>query len=807
MQDQDYEKLGVFYLGKEYDLANQKPKPDYLLYDAKDLTTHAVVVGMTGSGKTGLCLALLEEAAIDGIPAICIDPKGDIGNLMLTFPQLRPEDFKPWLEAADATRKGLSLDELATKTAKTWKDGLASWDQPAERISRFREAADVTIYTPGSSAGIPLTVLKSFSVPPESTMKNSEALRERINGAVSGLLSLMGVEGDPLRSREHILLSTLLDRAWKDGRDLDMARLIREIQQPPFDKVGYLDLESFYSAKERFSFAMGLNNLLASPGFSAWMEGEPLDIQRLFYTPEGKPRIAVISIAHLNDQERMFFVTMLLNELISWMRAQSGTSSLRALFYMDEIFGYFPPTANPPSKTPLLTLMKQARAFGLGCVLATQNPVDIDYKGLSNAGTWLLGRLQTERDKARVLDGLEGATAAAGHAFDRQSMEKTLSGLGNRVFLMNNVHDDQPVVFQTRWALSFLRGPLTRDQISELMHTQKIEAAASGTATSVTVAADAAGQRPVLPPEVSEQFLVRRGSLDRGSKLLYRPAILGQARVRFANTKAAVDEYRDVVFLLPVGDSADLSWDDAELLADGLPELEAAPEATASFANLPTGLARPKKYAELSSSFKDMCYRTQRMTVYWAAAVKQHSRVGESEGDFRVRLSQATKEQRDLLVEKLKQKYTPKLATLSEQLRKAAAKVEKEREDSRNATIQSAIAVGSTILGAMFGRKMGSTANVGRVATSAKAAQKVWSNQSDVGRAEDTVEAIHQRMEDLNAEFEAEADKVRAAFDAEAINLEEVIITPKKTEVTVSRVGLIWTPWKLKSDGIAEPLN
>ncbi|HZN33138.1 MAG TPA: DUF87 domain-containing protein, partial [Pirellulaceae bacterium] len=374
---QDFERLGVFYLGKQYDLAAGKPQDELVLYDSKDLTTHAVCVGMTGSGKTGLCIALLEEAAIDGIPAIVIDPKGDLANLLLTFPELRPADFQPWIDPADAKRTGVSPEQFAQQTAEKWKKGLAEWGQDGARIQRLKDAADVAIYTPGSSAGLPLTVLRSFDVPPVSTIENNEALRDAISAAASGLLGLMGIDADPLRGREHILLSSIFDKAWRSGTSLDMAALIRSIQTPPLDKVGVMDLESFFPAKERFELAMQLNNLLASPGFSAWMEGEPLDIQRLLYTPEGKPRLAILSIAHLSDAERMFFVTILLSETIGWMRSQSGTSSLRALLYMDEVFGYFPPSANPPSKTPMLTLLKQARAFGLGVVLATQNPVDL----------------------------------------------------------------------------------------------------------------------------------------------------------------------------------------------------------------------------------------------------------------------------------------------------------------------------------------------------------------------------------------------------------------------------------------------
>jgi hypothetical protein len=470
---QDYELLGKFYLGRSYDLEQRRPRDELLLYDSKDLCTHAVCVGMTGSGKTGLCLALLEEAAIDGIPAICIDPKGDLGNLLLTFPDLKPSDFRPWIDPAEATRRGMTVDDFAKDTAKTWRDGLTEWGQTPERIARLKNAADVTIYTPGSQAGLPITVLRSFSAPPEEQRHDSELMRERVTAAASGLLALLGMDADPLKSREHILLSNLLDRTWREGKDLDLATLIRTIQSPPFDRLGVLDLDSFFPAQERFGFAMQLNSLLASPGFAAWREGEPLDVQRLLFTAEGKPRLSILSISHLTDAERMFFVTILLNEVLAWVRRQPGTSSLRAILYMDEVYGFFPPTANPPCKTPMLTLLKQARAFGLGVVLATQNPVDLDYKGLSNCGTWFLGRLQTERDKARVLDGLEGASAAAGAQFDRGQMERILSGLGRRVFLMNNVHDDAPAVFQSRWALCYLRGPLTRDQIQTLMAPRK----------------------------------------------------------------------------------------------------------------------------------------------------------------------------------------------------------------------------------------------------------------------------------------------------------------------------------------------
>jgi hypothetical protein len=474
--NESYEKLGVFYVGREVDAATGKTRPEPLLLESRDLTTHAVCLGMTGSGKTGLCIGLLEEAALDGIPAICIDPKGDIADLLLTFPKLAPADFAPWIDPAEATRHSLSVDQLAAQTAETWKAGLAEWDQTPERIGRLREAVEVSVYTPGGSAGLGLSVLRSLASPGAAVLADATALREQIGGIVAALLALLGRDADPVKSRDHILLARLIEQSWTAGANLELAGLIQAIQKPGFEQIGAIDLETFYPAKERLELAMAVNGLLASPGFAAWTTGEPLDAQRLFYTSDGKPRISIISIAHLGDAERMFVVTLILNELVAWMRRQSGTSSLRALFYMDEIFGYFPPSANPPAKLPMLTLLKQARAFGLGCVLATQNPVDLDYRGLANTGTWLIGRLQTERDKARVIDGL--TSALGGAAPERGALEKLMSSLTQRLFLMRRAKDDAPRLMKSRWTLSYLRGPLTATEIGTLMAPQRAARAA-----------------------------------------------------------------------------------------------------------------------------------------------------------------------------------------------------------------------------------------------------------------------------------------------------------------------------------------
>ncbi|MBS0266292.1 MAG: ATP-binding protein [Planctomycetes bacterium] len=805
---QDFEKLGVFYLGREYDLETKTARPDLLLYKSNHLMTHAVCVGMTGSGKTGLCLALLEEAAIDGIPALVIDPKGDLGNLLLTFPELRPADFQPWIDPAEATRKGTTPEDYAAQTARQWQEGLASWGQDGARIARFREAVDLAIYTPGSSAGLGLTVLRSFAAPSAEILTDGEALRERVAAAASGLLALLGIDADPLRSREHILLSTLFDRAWRGGQDIDLGELIRSIQSPPFDKIGVMDLESIFPAKDRAALAVSLNNLLASPGFSAWMEGEPLDIQRLLYTPEGKPRHAILSIAHLTDAERMFFVTILLNEVIAWMRRQPGTSSLRALLYMDEVFGYFPPTANPPSKTPMLTLLKQARAFGLGVMLATQNPVDLDYKGLSNAGTWFLGRLQTERDKARVLDGLEGASAAAGAQFDRGRMEKILSGLGNRVFLLNNVHEDQPVVFQTRWALSYLRGPLTRDQIQKLMRDKKSQPPAAGEnrPAAAVIGQAAEGTRPMLPPDVPEVFLSSNGGLLGGDKLRYRPGLLAQVRIHYQQKNVSVDYTADLALLIPVvSELSSTVWDQADSLAEEVPDTQPQPEEQSLFETPPTELLRAKTFKELEAALKNHVYRTARLEIWKCPETKECSRPGETEGDFRARLTHGVKEKRDAAIEKLQAKFTPKLATLEERLRKAQQRLDKQKSQATSQMTQAAVSIGTTILGALFGRKLASSSNVTRAASTIRSATKIASEQQDVAHANESVEAVQAQIDQLNADFTAEAAKIQENCASESVKLETISVSPKKTDITLVKLALAWTPWIQKADGTAAP--
>jgi hypothetical protein len=803
----DFEKLGLFYLGRAYDLDAKALKDDLVLYDSRDLVTHAVCVGMTGSGKTGLCLSLLEEAAIDGIPAIAIDPKGDLGNLLLTFPDLTPGEFRPWINEDDARRKGMDPDAFAAAEAERWKKGLAEWGEDGARIQRLRDAADIVIYTPGSEAGIPVSIVQSFAAPPQQVIDDADLMRERIATTAASLLGLVGIDADPIKSREHILLSTIFDRAWRAGQALDLGAIIQQVQTPPVTRVGVLELEAFFPSKDRFELAMALNNLLAAPGFGAWMAGEPLDVQRFLFTPAGKPKIAIFSIAHLGDAERMFFVSLLMNQVLGWMRTQSGTTSLRAVVYMDEIFGYLPPTANPPSKQALLTLMKQARAFGVGIVLATQNPVDLDYKALSNAGTWFIGRLQTERDQLRVLDGLEGVSSPGGHAFDRQAMGRMLAGLGSRVFLMHNVHEDRPEVFQTRWLLSYLRGPLTRAQI-RMLTPDSLRAAArepaappapapgaqppAPAAAAVPPAPHAEGPtvaaRWVLPPDIPQYFAPSTGSTRR-----YIPTVLGAAEVRYTDAKASVDEVRTIVAFTPITDDAIAAdWDGAALADFGVDDLEREPPPGASFAELPAAAQRTKSYTDWSKSFVTWITRAQTIELLRSPSLKIISKPGESEGDFRARLQLAARERRDDLVQALRQKYAPKSALLQERLRKAQQAVAVQQEQASGSKIQTAISFGATVLGAMFGRKTLSASTLGRASTAARGVGRSMKEAQDVTRAQENVAAVTQQIADLEAKLQEEIADVEGSLQPASEALDTLSLKPKRAGVQVRLLALTW---------------
>ncbi|MEO0574081.1 MAG: DUF87 domain-containing protein [Pseudomonadota bacterium] len=800
-----FEKLGAFYLGKRIDDASDEMTDELVLYDSKDLNTHAVIIGMTGSGKTGLGIGMIEEAAMDNIPVIAIDPKGDLANLMLTFPKFRGDDFAPWVNPQSAANRGETVEQFAEGQAALWKKGIGEWGQKPDRVKTLKDRVDMAVYTPGSNAGLPISVLKSFDAPGPDVREDRDLYRERVQITATSILALLGINADPVTSREHILIANLLDHHWQQDQSLDLPAMIGLIQRPPMTTIGVMPIDTFYPEKDRMALAMQLNSLLAAPGFEAWLEGEALDVNNLLYTESGKPRVSIMSIAHLSDSERMFFVCMLLNQLISWMRAQPGTSSLRAMLYMDEIFGYMPPVANPPSKTLLLTLLKQARAYGVGLTLSTQNPVDLDYKGLSNTGTWMIGRLQTERDKARVMEGLEGAGAAG--QFDRKAMEQTLAGLGKRKFLLHNVHESHPVVFGTRWVMSYLAGPMTREQIKTLMAPRKAsqkkvaasaaKAATLDTTTSKRVAASET-QAPVVPTGINEYWL----DGDAGS-LVYRPALVGAAELFFSSARYNVEQEREcVATVIPDDGPVAIDWDDAELLSIPVDDLHTQPPVSrAAYAVLPDVLGNKKKYGSWETAFKRWLRQTQTVTLYRSPALKLTSTADESEGDFRARLQIAGSEKRDVAVAKLRKKHTSKMNTLEARLLRAEQAIERESEQSKKKTLDTAISFGTAILGAVLGRKRISSTSASKIGTAMKSAGSARKEAGDVARAKETAAKVREDLAALEAAFQADVDALDDAYDAQTEALKEITVKPKSTDIQVHFVGLLWMPYERDSKG------
>ncbi len=822
----DYEQLGVFYLGKKYNLDKQKCSDDELiLYESRDLVTHAVCVGMTGSGKTGLCIDLLEEAAIDKIPVIAIDPKGDLSNLLLNFPDLDAASFLPWVDPDEARRSNLTPDELAGKEASKWKDGLAAWQQDASRVKMLKDSAEFKIYTPASSAGIPLSVVKSFGCPDDAILEERDLLREQISSTATSILALLGIAADPLKSKEHILLSSILDNCWKNHEDLDLHSLIERIQNPPIKQLGAMPLESFYPKKERYELAMSVNNLLASPGFEAWLEGEPLDIDKLFYSDSGKNKVSIISIGHLPDSERMFFVSLLLTQILSWMRRQSGTSSLRAILYMDEILGYFPPVANPPSKGPLITLLKQARAFGLGLVLATQNPVDLDYKALGNTGTWFIGRLQTERDKMRVLDGLEGAASDSGTSFNRSEIDKLISSLSRQVFLMNNVHQAEPIIFKTRWSLSYLRGPLSRAQLKMLK--PKTETAVKATPTAKVndsfdepksekdspaenkTAAQSSGSssasksnRPILPPDLVQRFALVGRPIPPDAKLVYKPMLFASAQLRFNDTKTNTEFSKPLnVLTLIKSEPIPVKWEKAFATTFSADTLKDVPAENIDFSTLPPEATEPKNYKQWTSDFQAWLLANQKLELFRCSLTGLYSTPQESERDFRIRLQQAAREKRDKLLAELSNKYQVKLSAIEDKLVKAQQTLDREVTETRSVEMDSAINVGASIFEALVSRKTISATNIRRASSAARKMGQVSKQRQDVSQAQNAVDMLYEKMDQIQSEFANEMQALKTKLDPAVQALESINIPLKKSNINLVQFCLCWAPCIRQADG------
>ena len=816
--------MADFLLGGPIDPAKHQRTDSLTTVASGDFTTHGVIVGMTGSGKTGLGIVLVEEALSAGVPALLIDPKGDLTNLCLTFPQLAATDFQPWVNEGDASKAGQSVPDFAAAQAKAWTDGLGAWGIASDRIAALRNNVTFTIYTPGSSAGIALNIVGSLQAP--SDVSDAEVVGDEIEGFVSGLLSLVDIDADPLSSREHILLSNLILNEWTAGRSLDLPTLVGMIQQPPIRKLGVFELDQFFPPKDRMALAIRLNGLLASPSFGAWITGPPLDIGTMLKTPDGKPRCAIVTTAHLTDQERQFVTTLILSKLVTWMRKQSGTTDLRALLYMDEVAGYLPPTAMPPTKKPIMTLMKQARAFGVGVVLSTQNPVDVDYKALSNAGTWMIGRLQTDQDKQRLLDGMSAASGAV----DVNEIGSTIAGLAKREFVLRRAGKDHPEVFTTRWAMSYLRGPLTRDQIALLMADQKSQIAPAEPKTedqppATSEASPGESSRSAVPatpttisgpqlahdeitllPEVASGVAVRWadvaspwlatvGGDPRGTR--YEASVVARVALRYDDDKAELvhdEEYEAVLF--PLADPVDatrsiaVDYDDRDLRLD-------APNPCVY--RLPNAPVKDKTFwTRVERDLIDALVRSRTVDLQANRDLKMFGRPGEGADDFTTRCLGAANDLADKETAALRSKYADKVTRLQTQIQASEDRAEVLDTERKGRRSEEMLSTAGSILGGLLGGRRSRGGLLGSILGKAGGAAGRRTRTAAAGdrldAAENKLEGLHRQLEDLETELTQEITDIDAKWMATAKNINTLQVGLERTDVKVTQLALVWIP-------------
>jgi hypothetical protein len=809
-----------FYLGRAYDPIRQTVTEKEIAYDPADLTTHAVVTGMTGSGKTGLCVVLLEEAALQGIPAIIIDPKGDLTNLLLHFPELAPQDFQSWIDADLARRAGKSLEQVAADASLSWREGLKDWGIPQERILALKNAAQFAVFTPGSDAGIPVSVLSSLAAPEISWQENREVLREKIISTVTALLGLIGYrEIDPLRSREHILLSNIFEHEWSQGKNVELGELVIQVQNPPFEKLGALSVETLFPAKDRVELSLVLNNILAAPSFETWREGQPLNIGSMLYTADGRPRHNIFYLAHLSDEERMFFVTLLLSAVETWMRTQSGATTLRALLYMDEIFGYLPPLRNPPSKLPLLRMLKNARAFGLGLLLATQNPVDVDYKALSNAGTWFIGKLQTEQDKNRLLDGLESAAGG----ISRTIFDKLISSLGKRVFVLHNIHAKQPELLQTRWTMNFLAGPIMRNRIGELNRMANADGSVPAQAVAAPVMApsirpaarstpsqpptafiQSSNTKPPVPAWIREYFLPQNYSLPEAFSaaqrtmpaevlidgVIYRPTLIASAEVHILDRKHGVDsEITRSVLVKSPEKRGSVRWEDYPLKTEVLDSVETSPGPSTRFSSIDAPLSDVKLMTALQKDFTDWVFRNSSVKARVNQALKVFAGPDVSPAEFMKACADAAREARDAEIEKKTAQLDRQLKSLEDKLAREERELSKDEDELSHRKVEEAGTHLENITGLFGGRRKAS-----RLSSSLTKRRMTQQAKADVEESIEAIKEYNRQIEEFQKRREEVVAEINDRWGRVVHEITEVTIAPKKTDVLVRLFGVAWMP-------------
>jgi len=779
----------LFYLGKKYDLKKKEILDQQLLYDPPDLTTHAIVTGMTGSGKTGLCVGLLEEAALQGIPAIILDPKGDLTNLVLSFPQLDASDFRPWIDKTNVKRRNKSVEEVAENTASLWKNGLADWGFNQENIQNLKDSVERTIYTPGSTTGVPVNILASFSAPELDWETEQETLRDQISSTVTAILTLVGMKDiDPLRSKEHILLSNIIEHYWQKNKSLDLTTVIKEIQSPPFDQLGAFSLNDFFPKDARMELALLLNNVLASPSFQSWIEGPSLDIESMLYTSSGKPKHAIFYLAHLDDAERMFFITLLYAAVESWMRKQRGTGDLRALVYFDEIHGYLPPVAKPPSKSLIIRLLKTARAYGVGLVLTTQNPVDVDYKALSNAGTWMIGRLQTDQDKQRLLDGLESAAGG----IKRADYDRIISALGKRVFLYHNVHEKKPDIFHTRWVMSFLAGPLTISQVPALneLADAKIDYdrdekdQAKPSATKIRTSTKKASTKSRELPGSVSQFFSLTGKKAPDQPLI--PSIVAIAQIRYHRQRPPLDYDKSISCVIEKPSESTQVWENGVEHQVDIDKISKSAGNQTEFRSLPDYMEDQSWWNAQEKQFEHWIYETDTVVVRSSKLLDINAGPELSQVEFEKDCQQAAKQKEKEELDNLEDRYTPKFKSVEDKIERQELKIEKYQDQLKSRRTDTALRVGESLLKlATKGKLTGLSSSSSKMRMSAEA-------KARLKEAEIVLENYQEDLKILREEYEKKISEINEKWRDALDQIKEVKISPTKKNIRIVNFGVLW---------------
>jgi hypothetical protein len=779
----DIDRKGTFYLGKVHDLEKGETVGPEVMYKSVDLTTHGFCVGMTGSGKTGLCVCVAEEAALQGIPVVAIDLKGDISNLLLSFPELDDASFTRWVPPAEAAKKDMTVEEYGADRAELWRKGLADSGIDGTRIKRLHDAVEFRLYTPGSDAGLPINIISSFRCPALDWDTEAETLHDKIATTVSAILGLVGFDTDPVKSTEHAFLSNVFEYRWREKKDITFEGLIYDIQNPPFDRLGALPTDEVFGEKERKKLALAVNNILASPTFKYWTAGVVgLDFDEIsrvavrdeIETTVKKPAVSVFYLAHLDDAERMFFITLLAQELVGWMRRQPGAADLAMLFYLDEIFGYLPSYPyNPPSKGPLTMLLKQGRAFGLGSLLTTQNPGDIDYKALTNCGTWFVGKLSTQRDKDKVLEGMEGLNLDEG-GLSREWLDKAISTLEGRVFIMHNAHEDRPYVFHTRWAMSYLRGPMTRDEIRELVAGEP--------------AAKPSVEAPASTPVGVNQYHLKRQK-GRGN---YSPYVYAVADVIYRIDDGGSDYKQTVVRVVEAGSSVvEPKWDDPTRAVDEAEVVAGAP--AGELAPVSPAVADARAAALTREAFEAYVKANVPLTLLRNTKLGTVSIPGEGKEEFEVRCGEVTEELASEEVDKLRDKLEPKLTKLEEKIAKEEGDIAKAEAMKKGGTVEAVAPIAGGVIGLLFGgssKRVSSKDIIRGIGKVSKEKGKKKKYEAEIESSRELIEKYSAQIDELEAEIIERAADIDLKYLDYADDIEEFQVQPEAVEVT--RFGVLW---------------